>query len=152
VSEDDTMTAFEHRRDDLDEAPVYVISVVAQITGLHAQTLRQYDRVGLVSPRRTAGGGRRYSRHDIERLRQIQLLSQEGIGLVGIRQILDLQAEVVRLVELANDLRVELEAVRSVVEEVAHRSGARPNRLLPVLRPRATDMMTWNPTNFEWPS
>ncbi len=142
------MTAFEHRRDDLDDAPVYVISVVAQITGLHAQTLRQYDRVGLVSPQRTSGGGRRYSRHDIERLRQIQLLSQEGIGLVGIRQILDLQAEVVRLAELANNLRLELEAVRSAVNQAARRASGRPNPLLPVLRPRTTELTLWNPTIF----
>jgi MerR family transcriptional regulator, heat shock protein HspR len=142
------MTAFEHRRDDLDDAPVYVISVVAQITGLHAQTLRQYDRVGLVSPQRTPGGGRRYSRHDIERLRQIQVLSQEGIGLVGIRQILDLQAEVVRLAELASNLQLELDAVRSAVHQAARRASGRPNPMLPELRARTTELTIWKPTIF----
>src|SRR5215218_10471547 len=61
--------------DDFDNTPAFTISVVAQLTGLHAQTLRQYDRVGLVTPQRTSGGGRRYSSHDIERLREIQRLS-----------------------------------------------------------------------------
>jgi len=142
------MAPVNRRPDELDDAPVYVISVVAQITGLHAQTLRQYDRVGLVSPQRTAGGGRRYSRHDIERLRQIQTLSQDGIGLVGIKQILELQAEVVRLASLANHLQAELDDVRQFVADASRRAGYRVNPLLPVLRPRRTEVTVWNPTIF----
>ena len=70
--------------DDFDAAAVFVISVVAELTGMHAQTLRQYDRLGLVTPQRTAGGGRRYSTRDVERVREIQRLSGEGVGLAGI--------------------------------------------------------------------
>jgi MerR family transcriptional regulator/heat shock protein HspR len=74
------------------DAPVFVISVAAQLAGMHPQTLRTYDRMGLVSPRRTAGRGRRYSARDIAALRLIQRLSQdEGINLEGIRRILQLE-------------------------------------------------------------
>ena len=71
---------------------MFVISVAAELTGLHAQTLRQYDRLGLVSPGRTAGGGRRYSRRDIAVLREVARLSGLGIGLEGVRQMLELEA------------------------------------------------------------
>ncbi|MDB1086077.1 helix-turn-helix transcriptional regulator [Streptomyces sp. ACA25] len=75
-----------------DESPVYVISVAAQLSGLHPQTLRQYDRLGLVSPDRTAGRGRRYSARDIQLLREVQRLSQdEGINLAGIKRIIELE-------------------------------------------------------------
>ena len=78
-----------------DDSPVYVISVAAQLSGLHPQTLRQYDRMGLVSPDRTAGRGRRYSARDIELLRQVQELSQdEGINLAGIKRIIELENQV----------------------------------------------------------
>jgi MerR family transcriptional regulator, heat shock protein HspR len=81
-----------------DDAPVYVISVAAELTGMHPQTLRQYDRLGLVSPGRTGGGGRRYSLRDIEQLREVARLSQEeGISLAGVRRILDLENEVAAL-------------------------------------------------------
>ena len=80
-----------------DDAPVYVISVAAQISGLHAQTLRQYDRLGLVSPGRTPGGGRRYSLRDIAQLREVQRLSNQGVNLEGIRRVLALEGEVDRL-------------------------------------------------------
>ena len=73
-----------------DDLPVYVISVAAQLSGMHPQTLRGYERIGLVSPRRSAGGGRRYSMRDILALREIQRLSQEeGVNLSGIKLILD---------------------------------------------------------------
>lgn len=76
------------------DAPIFVISVAAQLAGLHPQTLRTYDRMGLVSPRRTSGRGRRYSPRDVAKLRLIQRLStDEGINLQGIRRILDLEAE-----------------------------------------------------------
>ncbi|MCX5388123.1 helix-turn-helix domain-containing protein [Streptomyces sp. NBC_00083] len=81
-----------------DETPVYVISVAAQLSGLHPQTLRQYDRLGLVSPDRTAGRGRRYSARDIELLRTVQELSQtEGINLAGIKRIIELENQVAAL-------------------------------------------------------
>ena len=78
--------------------PVYVISAAAELSGLHPQTLRQYDRLGLVSPDRTAGRGRRYSARDIERLREVQRLSQEdGVNLAGIKRIRELEDEVAAL-------------------------------------------------------
>lgn len=81
-----------------DDEPIYVISVAAEMAGMHPQTLRQYDRLGLVSPRRTGGGGRRYSLRDVEQLREVQRLSQEdGVNLNGIKRILELEAEVERL-------------------------------------------------------
>ncbi|WP_432457565.1 heat shock protein transcriptional repressor HspR [Cellulomonas iranensis] len=78
-----------------EDAKVYVISVAAQLAGMHPQTLRQYDRLGLVQPARTRGRGRRYSMRDIQVLREVQRLSQdEGVNLAGIKRILELEAEV----------------------------------------------------------
>src|SRR5207245_3026429 len=78
-----------------EDAPVFVISVAAQLAGMHAQTLRQYDRLGLVTPGRTPGGGRRYSARDVALLREVQRLSQdEGVSLAGIKRIIELESEV----------------------------------------------------------
>ncbi|SMY10733.1 MerR family transcriptional regulator, heat shock protein HspR [Brevibacterium jeotgali] len=86
-------------------AAVYVISVAAELAGMHPQTLRQYDRLGLVTPERTVGRGRRYSAEDIARLQLIQQLSQDdGINLAGIRKILDLQDDLRRVRARARDL------------------------------------------------
>lgn len=94
-----------------DDSPVYVISVAAQLSGLHPQTLRQYDRLGLVSPDRTAGRGRRYSARDIELLRQVQQLSQdEGINLAGIKRIIELENQVAALQARAAELQQALES------------------------------------------
>ena len=79
------------------DMPVYVISVAAELAGLHAQTLRTYDRLGLVTPGRTAGGGRRYSARDIALVREVQRLSNEGVNLEGIKRVLELEREVGRL-------------------------------------------------------
>lgn len=77
------------------ESRTFLISVAAELAGMHAQTLRTYDRLGLVSPRRTSGGGRRYSLHDVELLRQVQHLSQdEGVNLAGIKRIIELTSQV----------------------------------------------------------
>src|SRR3954470_20990225 len=77
-----------------DDAPVFVISVAAQLAGMHPQTLRQYDRLGLVTPGRAPGRGRRYSARDVALLREVQRLSQdEGVSLAGIKRILELQLE-----------------------------------------------------------
>lgn len=94
-----------------DDAAVYVISVVSELTGLHPQTLRQYDRIGLVTPGRTAGGGRRYSARDVARLMLVQSLASEGINLAGIQRILDLQETVTRLETEVVRLRARLDAV-----------------------------------------
>lgn len=87
------------------DAPIFVISVAAQLSGMHPQTLRTYDRMGLVSPRRTAGRGRRYSPRDVAKLRLIQRLSQEeGINLQGIGRILELEAEIESLRDRVDEL------------------------------------------------
>jgi MerR family transcriptional regulator/heat shock protein HspR len=94
------------------DAPVFVISVAAQLAAMHPQTLRAYDRMGLVSPRRTAKRGRRYSARDIAKLRLIQRLSQdEGINLEGIRRILAMQDEI-------DELRSRLEQVTTLLATV----------------------------------
>ncbi|GIH64038.1 MULTISPECIES: heat shock protein transcriptional repressor HspR [Microbispora] len=99
-----------------DDTPVYVISVAAQLSGLHPQTLRQYDRLGLVSPGRTAGRGRLYSTRDIVLLREVQRLSQEhGINLAGIKRILELETENMRMREEVTRLRGELTMLRALV-------------------------------------
>ena len=89
-------------------APLFVISVAAELAGMHPQTLRQYDRMGLVTPRRQGGKHRRYSPYDIEQLRQIQQLSQEGVSLEGIRRILQLQNRVDELEDTVSQLRQQL--------------------------------------------
>jgi MerR family transcriptional regulator/heat shock protein HspR len=102
------------------DAPVFVISVAASLAGMHPQTLRTYDRMGLVSPRRTAGRGRRYSARDISMLRLIQRLSQdEGINLEGIRRILHLENEL-------EELRAQVNALaEALAESRAAPPGAR---------------------------
>lgn len=80
-----------------EDTPVYVISVAAQLSGLHPQTLRQYDRLGLVTPNRTSGRNRLYSLADIDRLRRIQDLAADGINLSGIQRIMELEAELAEL-------------------------------------------------------
>lgn len=96
-----------------DYTPVYVISTAAELTGLHAQTLRQYDRLGLVTPGRTPGGGRRYSRRDIEMLREVVRLSSLGIGLEGVRRVLELEDQVSALQFRVRELSAELDAMRA---------------------------------------
>lgn len=97
-----------------DDTPVFVISVAAGLAGMHAQTLRQYDRLGLVSPSRTRGGGRRYSQRDVTLLREVQRLSQEeGVSLSGIARILELEHQVDALRGRVAELSAELDAVRS---------------------------------------
>jgi MerR family transcriptional regulator, heat shock protein HspR len=96
-----------------DETPVFVISVAAELAGMHAQTLRQYDRLGLVTPSRTRGGGRRYSSRDVSLLREVQRLSQEGVSLPGIARILELEERVADLEDRLAEATVQLRASRS---------------------------------------
>jgi MerR family transcriptional regulator/heat shock protein HspR len=112
-----------------DTTPIYVISVAAELTGLHAQTLRQYDRLGLVSPGRTPGGGRRYSRHDVALLREVVRLSSMGLGLEGVRQVLDLEHQVAALQARVAELQQEVDALRG-------EQAARPRTALVVWRPQ----------------
>ena len=108
-----------HGSGDTPAQTMFVISVAAELAGMHPQTLRQYDRLGLVTPARTKGRGRRYTTRDIQRLRDVQRMSQEeGINLAGIRQILDLEQRVEALEALreAHEARIgELEARRDRV-------------------------------------
>jgi MerR family transcriptional regulator/heat shock protein HspR len=92
------------------DVPVFVISVAAELTGLHPQTLRTYDRLGLVSPGRTGGGGRRYSLRDIEMLQAVVRLTAEGLGLEGVRRVLELEQQVIELRQRVNELQAELVA------------------------------------------
>ena len=96
-----------------DDSPIFVISVAATLAGMHAQTLRQYDRLGLVSPSRTRGGGRRYSGRDVAMLREVQRLSQEeGVSLAGIQRILELENQVTALRARVLELSDEVDRVR----------------------------------------
>ncbi len=128
-----------------DGAPVYVISVAAHLSGMHPQTLRQYDRLGLVSPGRAVGRGRRYSARDISLLREVQRLSQdEGVNLAGIKRILELENQVAALRSRIAELQAELDdaeadAVRR--EAAVHASYRRD--LVPV-SPGA--VVVWRPT------
>lgn len=98
------------------DVPVYVISVAAELTGLHPQTLRTYDRLGLVSPGRTVGGGRRYSWRDVELLREVAELTAAGIGLEGVRRILQLEGLVAGLQDRLRQREDELAAVRYALQ------------------------------------
>ncbi len=137
-----------------EDTPVFVISVAAQLSGLHAQTLRGYDRMGLVSPGRTQGGGRRYSMRDIALLREVQRLSQEeGVNLAGIKRIIDLENQVEalrsRMAELAAELdeaRTELARAQAAAEQAAAAVHASYRRDLVPVRPRTeTALVIWRP-------
>ena len=124
-----------------DERPVYVISIAAQLAGMHPQTLRTYDRLGLVSPGRTAGRGRRYSERDVALLREVQRLSQdEGINLAGIKRIIELEHQVLALRSRIAELQAEVDAARDDVarkEAEVHASYRRD--LVPV----KNDIIVW---------
>lgn len=95
-----------------DERAVYIISVAAELTGVHPQTLRIYERKGLLRPARTAGNTRRYSDRDLDRLREIQQLTQRGVNLAGVKLIMELQAQVERARRELQELSRELESAR----------------------------------------
>ncbi len=117
------------------ESRTFLISVAAELAGMHAQTLRTYDRLGLVRPRRTSGGGRRYSERDVDLLREVQRLSQdEGVNLAGIK----------RIIELTNQVE-ELQArVQELTDELVTSSRANQRRDLAVL-PKSTALVVWQP-------
>jgi len=106
---------------------VYVISVAAELAGLHPQTLRIYERKGLVDPARTGGGSRRYSDADIEQLRRIQELTSDGLNLAGVQKVLALEAQL-------DALRTELSAVRSGADEAVEETHRQYRRDLVPLR------------------
>jgi MerR family transcriptional regulator/heat shock protein HspR len=115
-----------------EDAPVFVISVAASLAGMHAQTLRQYDRLGLVTPGRTVGGGRRYSARDVALLREVQRLSQdEGVNLAGIKRIIELESHVDALQSRVAELMAQLEQLYSELD-----TARGPSTALMVWRPR----------------
>jgi MerR family transcriptional regulator, heat shock protein HspR len=115
-----------------EDAPVFVISVAAELAGMHAQTLRQYDRLGLVTPGRTGGGGRRYSARDVALLREVQRLSQhDGVNLAGIKRIIELEAHVDALRAKVAELAAELDHAQA---ELTARRG--PSTALVVWKPQ----------------
>ena len=115
------------------EVPVYVISVAAELTGLHPQTLRSYDRLGLVRPGRTGGGGRRYSWRDIELLREVAELTSTGIGLEGVRRILALELQVDALQRRVAELEHELAAADYALRQTLHRPQSTLRKNLPAV-------------------
>ncbi|ERK71385.1 MULTISPECIES: heat shock protein transcriptional repressor HspR [Leifsonia] len=132
-----------------ENTPVFVISIAAELAGMHPQTLRQYDRLGLVSPSRTAGKSRRYSMRDVEKLQEIARLGAEGVSLEGIRRIIELEDQVgslsARVRELESALADELLnrpgrrvfAAGSEGEVVSLRAGTRVRR--------STQLVVWRP-------
>jgi MerR family transcriptional regulator/heat shock protein HspR len=121
------MTQIESHPDD-DQA-VYVISIAAELSGMHPQTLRQYDRMGLVSPGRASGRGRRYSLRDIASLRNIQRLVGDGINLAGIKRIMELESAVANMALEVAKLRTEVDLLLKVTP-AASRATWNPNREL----------------------
>jgi MerR family transcriptional regulator, heat shock protein HspR len=117
-----------------DDSRTFLISVAAELAGMHAQTLRTYDRLGLVIPRRSSGGGRRYSQRDIDLLREVQRLSQdEGVNLAGIKRIIELTNQVEALQSRLKEMAEDLEALR-----------ARQRRDIAVM-PKSTAVVVWQP-------
>jgi MerR family transcriptional regulator/heat shock protein HspR len=117
-----------------DNTRTFLISVAAELAGMHAQTLRTYDRLGLVTPRRTTGGGRRYSQHDVDLLREVQRLSHdEGVNLAGIKRIIELTTQVEALQSRLRELADEVEQLRT-----------NQRRDVAVV-PKSTALVVWEP-------
>ncbi len=138
----------EPRLDVDDDTPVFVISVAAELSGLHPQTLRQYDRLGLVSPGRTRGGGRRYSARDIYQLREVQRLSGLGVGLEGVKRILELEDHVDALQRRILELQGELDSARADAAAATAAVHASYRRDLVPFKPPAPDaaaVVVWRP-------
>lgn len=138
--------------DEDDDAPVFAIAVAAELAGMHPQTLRQYDRIGLVVPGRTRGGSRRYSARDIEQLREVARLSTEGMSLPAIARLLDLEDEVRmlrrRVVDLEGALRAERESRPGMRVFAAGASGVIPVPSGRRIR-RSTEVVLWRPAPRE---
>jgi MerR family transcriptional regulator/heat shock protein HspR len=116
------------------EARTFLISVAAELAGMHAQTLCTYDRLGLVSPSRSSGGGRRYSERDVDLLREVQRLSQdEGVNLAGIK----------RIIELTNQVEALQARVKELTEELAQTRASQRRDVAVV--PKSTAVVVWQP-------
>jgi MerR family transcriptional regulator, heat shock protein HspR len=125
------------------DVPLYVISVAAELSGLHPQTLRTYDRLGLVSPGRTGGGGRRYSWQDVQVLREIADLTAAGIGLEGVRRILLLESRLSATQERIRELEDELAAARYALGNAMADHGSSRN-LPAVTRQPVQSLVVWH--------
>jgi MerR family transcriptional regulator/heat shock protein HspR len=127
------------------DAKVLIISVAARMAGMHPQTLRQYDRLGLVEPDRAAGGGRRYSARDVALLREVQRLSQDdGVNLAGIKRIIDLERMVAELQQRLGEMEDELAAARQLIAQLSAGVGY-PRRDLVPTREQPTALVVWRP-------
>jgi MerR family transcriptional regulator/heat shock protein HspR len=128
-----------------DDAPLFVISVAATLSGMHPQTLRQYDRLGLVTPTRSGGGGRRYSARDVALLREVQRLSQEeGVNLAGIKRIIELEHHVEALQLRVTELHAELQQAQQALTNAHSTAVASLRRDLVPLRNSA--LVVWRPS------
>lgn len=126
-----------------DDGKVLIISAAAKLAGMHPQTLRQYDRLGLVQPERTPGGGRRYSVRDVALLREIQRLSQdEGINLAGVKRIIELERATADLQDRLATMEHELAAAYQRIAELESISAFPRRDLLPTSRP-STDVVLY---------
>ena len=142
------------------DKPLFVISVAAELASMHPQTLRQYDRLGLVRPSRAPGRARRYSQRDVQKLRQIQQLSQDGVSLQGIKRIIELESQVAALQHRVTELTRERDEALEQVESdqsvfAATASGEivrlpRGRRRLPSERPEVSSsraLMLYRPSD-----
>ena len=127
-----------------EDVPVFVISVAAELAGMHPQTLRQYDRLGLVSPGRAGGGGRRYSARDVARLREVQRLSKDdGVNLAGIKRVIELEHQVEALQDRIAELAASLATAQRALAGAHDTAVASLRRdLVPV---RASALVVWRP-------
>jgi MerR family transcriptional regulator, heat shock protein HspR len=134
----------EERASEHDDRAVYIISVAAELAGVHPQTLRIYERKGLVRPKRTSGNTRRYSNRDIERLQQIQDLTQaRGINLAGVKLIMEMEDQIDELRERAERLELELRVARRFQRRARRSDGSISREILPL---RSVFLPPWDRT------
>ena len=127
------------------DAKILIISVAARMAGMHPQTLRQYDRMGLVEPGRATGGGRRYSARDVALLREIQRLSQdEGVNLAGVKRIIELEQLTYELQQRMDALEAELSAARERLARFDAMTYPR-GELVPTRTPAQAALVVWKP-------
>ncbi|PVZ55748.1 heat shock protein transcriptional repressor HspR [Arthrobacter sp. H-02-3] len=135
------------------DQPIFVISVAAELADMHPQTLRQYDRLGIVSPSRAPGKSRRYSQRDVNMLREVQRLSQEGVSLEGIKRILQLENQVAALQRRIAELSEELERRPRALDSRIFAAGAAGDvvSLARGKRPQARSqaLVVWRPRGIE---
>ena len=135
------------------DQPIFVISVAAELADMHPQTLRQYDRLGIVSPSRAPGKSRRYSQRDVNMLREVQRLSQEGVSLEGIKRILQLENQVAALQRRVSELTEELGRRRQTTDSRIFAAGAAGDvvSLARGKRPQARSqaLVVWRPRGID---